>query len=84
MRPITVACFPKAQAALVVFDVTQRSSFLDVEAWLGRLHASGPGDVKIVLVGNKCDMEAERVRRPRAHSLTRALTECIHALTHTH
>ena len=60
MRPVTASVFPRAQAALVVFDVTDRRSFEDVEAWLGRVRASGAGDVQVVLVGNKCDI-VERV-----------------------
>ena len=44
----------------MVYDITDRQSFQDIETWLGevRQHAS-PNIVKI-LVGNKCDLKDQR------------------------
>ena len=44
----------------MVYDITDRQSFQDIENWLGevRQHAS-PNIVKI-LVGNKCDLKDQR------------------------
>lgn len=44
----------------MVYDITDRQSFQDIENWLGevRQHAS-PNIVKI-LVGNKCDLKEQR------------------------
>jgi len=47
-----------AVAALIVFDITHESSFLNVEEWISCLDLLN--DVKVIIIGNKCDMEAQR------------------------
>ena len=44
-----------------MFDVTNRSSFEKVTYWLKELKPHTPDTVRLVLVGNKADMEAQRV-----------------------
>lgn len=42
---------------LLLFDVTNRRSFLNVRAWLAEAEAaSGPERASLVLVGHKCDV----------------------------
>ncbi|GLE03193.1 hypothetical protein PINS_up012072 [Pythium insidiosum] len=54
--------YRKAVGALLIFDVTDRLSFLGVEKWLEQLlNVAEPG-LHAVLVGNKCDITgAKRV-----------------------
>eukprot|EP01089_Gocevia_fonbrunei_P016608 TRINITY_DN5195_c0_g1_i1.p1 TRINITY_DN5195_c0_g1~~TRINITY_DN5195_c0_g1_i1.p1 ORF type:complete len:222 (+),score=54.98 TRINITY_DN5195_c0_g1_i1:59-667(+) len=47
-----------AQAALVVYDITNDSSFARAKAWIRELE--GQGKMIIALVGNKCDLETGR------------------------
>ena len=50
------------QGAILVYDVTSRESFTKVEDWLTELETySTNHDCIKMLVGNKCDMEAERM-----------------------
>ena len=42
--------------ALVVYDVTKRSSFASVERWVKELRASAEPNIVIMLVGNKIDL----------------------------
>ena len=47
-------------AALIVFDVTSRESFMGTSAWIRDIRAERGDDVILLLVGNKADMEAQR------------------------
>ncbi|EEY60624.1 Rab11 family GTPase, putative [Phytophthora infestans T30-4] len=51
--------YRKAAGALLVFDVGNRASLLDVERWLDQLlNVAEPG-LHATLVGNKCDLPAD-------------------------
>ncbi|CAF3685951.1 unnamed protein product [Adineta steineri] len=49
------------KGAIVVFDVTNLKSFENVTRWLQEIDENSNNDVKILLVGNKCDLALERV-----------------------
>merc|ERR1711933_46150 len=49
-----------AAAAIVVFDITSRTSFNRANTWVKELQTQGKDDVIIALAGNKIDKEAER------------------------
>ncbi|KAE9552124.1 hypothetical protein FO519_004660 [Halicephalobus sp. NKZ332] len=50
-----------ATAAIIVYDITCRKSFEDVDKWASELHrCAGVKDPLIFLVGNKADLEASR------------------------
>jgi len=45
-----------ANAALLVYDVTRKKSLLNLEEWL-KLTRRHAGDIPVILVGAKCDLE---------------------------
>lgn len=50
-----------AQAAFIVFDLTNRESFENIKSWYEELKLFTPGeDIPIVIVGNKTDLTEER------------------------
>ena len=49
-----------SQCALVVFDLTNKSSFNDVQKWIKSVKTLSP-DATIILVGNKSDLINERI-----------------------
>nr|XP_004662288.2 ras-related protein Rab-17 [Jaculus jaculus] len=50
-----------ANAALLVYDITQKDSFHKAQQWLGDLEKEfPPGEIVVMLVGNKTDLEEER------------------------
>ena len=59
-KTITSAYYKGAHGIILVYDITDRDSFNNIGNWIAevRKHA-GPNVVKL-LVGNKCDLEAER------------------------
>jgi len=49
-----------AQAAIVVFDITNRNSFGKAKDWVKELQQQGDPNVVVAFVGNKIDMENMR------------------------
>eukprot|EP00276_Gloeochaete_wittrockiana_P016253 CAMPEP_0184347194 /NCGR_PEP_ID=MMETSP1089-20130417/15337_1 /TAXON_ID=38269 ORGANISM="Gloeochaete wittrockiana, Strain SAG46.84" /NCGR_SAMPLE_ID=MMETSP1089 /ASSEMBLY_ACC=CAM_ASM_000445 /LENGTH=201 /DNA_ID=CAMNT_0026678147 /DNA_START=33 /DNA_END=638 /DNA_ORIENTATION=+ len=49
-----------AQAAIVVFDITNQSSFSRAQTWIQELQVECNANVVIVLAGNKLDMASAR------------------------
>jgi Ras-related protein Rab-18 len=61
-RTLTPSYYRGGQGAILVYDVTNRESFQKIEDWLNELETYTTNhDMIKMLVGNKCDMEAERV-----------------------
>ncbi|XP_006893578.1 PREDICTED: ras-related protein Rab-17 [Elephantulus edwardii] len=53
--------FRGAHAALLVYDISSKESFLRAQQWLRDLESEIlPGDVVVMLVGNKTDLDEER------------------------
>jgi small GTP-binding protein len=46
---------------LIVYDVTNRESFESVASWVKLSNDKAPETARIVIVGNKCDLDAKRV-----------------------
>ena len=59
-RTITVSYFRGAQGILLVYDVTDRNSFNNVENWMEQIKQHSDDNVNLILVGNKCDLESQR------------------------
>ena len=60
-RSITRAYFKNCVCAMVVYDITCRKSFENIQNWLQDVHDQSPKTVLIVLIGNKIDLEDKRV-----------------------
>jgi small GTP-binding protein len=52
--------YRNAVGVVLVFDITTRATFDDLAAWLGEVHALCDPNAVVQLVGNKCDLAAER------------------------
>ena len=59
-KSITSAYYKGAKGAFVVYDITRRDTFTNVDKWIGELKSTGNEDVFILLIGNKSDLEQER------------------------
>lgn len=60
-RTITTSYYRSSDAILLVLDVTDKNSFRNIDAWLEDVRAYARKGVDIMLVGNKVDLEAQRV-----------------------
>ncbi|ODV86268.1 hypothetical protein CANARDRAFT_27518 [[Candida] arabinofermentans NRRL YB-2248] len=59
-RSLASMYYRNAQAALVVFDITQESSLEKAKYWVKELQKQANSNIVITLVGNKLDLSEER------------------------
>ncbi|XP_068082477.1 ras-related protein Rab-37 isoform X2 [Anabrus simplex] len=62
-RSVTHAYYRDAHALLLLYDVTNKTSFDNIRAWLGEIREYSQDDVVIMLLGNKSDCNSERLVR---------------------
>ena len=60
-RSITRAYYKNSVCAIVTYDITNRNSFENVQDWIDEVKSQTPKEILLVLVGNKIDLENERV-----------------------
>ncbi|XP_028242934.1 ras-related protein RABA6b-like isoform X2 [Glycine soja] len=58
-RAITSSYYRGALGAMLVYDISRRSSYENVSKWLLELREFGGEDMVVVLVGNKCDLDGQ-------------------------
>ena len=57
---LTNGFFKGSDGIIVVYSIADEKSFENVNKWMSQVHTRAPVDVKILLVGNKCDLESDR------------------------
>ncbi|XP_063930269.1 ras-related protein Rab-37-like isoform X1 [Zophobas morio] len=71
-RSVTHAYYRDAHALLLLYDVTNKTSFDNIRAWLSEIREYAQDDVVIMLLGNKADCGGDReVRREDGERLAR-------------
>lgn len=60
-RSITNAYYKGAKGCLLVYDITNKTSFENIDRWLSELKNNSEENISIILVGNKSDLESNRV-----------------------
>uniref|UniRef100_A0A671PVU2 RAB26, member RAS oncogene family n=1 Tax=Sinocyclocheilus anshuiensis TaxID=1608454 RepID=A0A671PVU2_9TELE len=60
-RSVTHAYYRDAHALLLLYDVTNKASFDNIQAWLTEIHEFTQQNVVIMLLGNKADSTHERI-----------------------
>ena len=60
-RGIVPMYFSRAAFIFIVYDISQKSTFAAVEDWLRIAKERAPGDAKYGILGNKCDLESQRM-----------------------
>ncbi|XP_061343666.1 ras-related protein RABA6b-like isoform X2 [Gastrolobium bilobum] len=59
-RAITSSYYRGALGAMLVYDITKRTTFMNVRKWLHELREFGGEDMVVILVGNKTDLGQSR------------------------
>ena len=57
---LTSSYYKGAKGALVVYDITNKDSFLKVERYANELRENGDKNIYMILVGNKIDLQERR------------------------
>jgi small GTP-binding protein len=60
-RSIAKAYFRNAVGVLLLFDICERKTFDEVSAWLNDVHALCDPTAVVMLIGNKADLQQNRV-----------------------
>ena len=59
-RAIASAYYRNAHGAIIVYDITRRESFENLNTWLTELRENGNEDLSIIVLGNKLDLIHDR------------------------
>ena len=60
-RSITNAYYKGAKGSLLVYDITNPKTFENIDRWLSDLKVNGDENISVVLLGNKSDLEQDRI-----------------------
>uniref|UniRef100_A0A8B9IN45 small monomeric GTPase n=1 Tax=Anser cygnoides TaxID=8845 RepID=A0A8B9IN45_ANSCY len=76
-RTITTAYYRGAMGFILMYDITNEESFNAVQDWSTQIKTYSWDNAQVLLVGNKCDMEDERVvSAEKGRQLAEHLGEC--------
>ena len=59
-KAITSVYYKGAKGAFIVYDITSRKTFENVDKWIGEIKERTTDDVKLIIIGNKTDLNNER------------------------
>ena len=60
-KSLTVTFYKQSQGMIICFDLTKRKTFDSVRNWVVAINRNCEENIATLLVGNKCDLEEERV-----------------------
>ncbi|XP_064388100.1 uncharacterized protein LOC135336273 isoform X2 [Halichondria panicea] len=59
-RSMAPMYYRRANAALIVYDITQKRTFDEAKEWVRELESKVDSNLALCVVGNKCDLAGER------------------------
>jgi Ras-related protein Rab-11A len=59
-KALSSAYYRGSYGALLIYDITKKSTFSNIDKWLKEVKEHTSEDTEILLVGNKCDLESLR------------------------
>ena len=59
-KAITSVYYKGAKGASIVYDITSRKTFENIDKWIGEIKERTTDDVKLIIIGNKTDLNNER------------------------
>jgi len=71
-RTITYGFYKNANGVILVYDISNRKSFLNIKTWLAAINEHASDSITKVLVGNKTDLDLELREVTRTEGQTTA------------
>ena len=59
-KAITGAYYKGSKGALVIYDITRKETFANIEKWVNDLKTAGDPKITIIIIGNKSDLADKR------------------------
>jgi len=59
-KAITGAYYKGSKGALVIYDITRKDTFANIEKWVNDLKTTGDPKITIIIIGNKNDLADKR------------------------
>lgn len=59
-RTITQSYYRSANGVIIVYDITKRATFLNLQRWIEEVRRYTESNVLLLLVGNKADLDSDR------------------------
>ena len=59
-KSLTSAYYKGSKGVLIVYDITKLQTFEKIEQWLSEVKEKAGNEIKVILVGNKLDLENKR------------------------
>ena len=60
-RSLISSFYHNSSLALLVYSISDRNSFINLDSWLNEVRTQGNPDINLFLIGNKVDLENNRV-----------------------
>ena len=60
-RAMTKNLFLKTQGIVIIFDISNETSFINLKSWMNDIKEECSADIPMILVGNKLDLEDRRI-----------------------
>lgn len=65
-RALTKSYYRQGQGIVLMFDLTEESSFLSLPQWLNDIQSNSDSNVCVVIVGNKIDLLKRKISKKQA------------------
>ena len=59
-KAITSVYYKGAKGAFIVYDITSKKSFDNIDKWINEIKEKNTNEVKLIIIGNKIDLNDER------------------------
>ncbi|CAH0394898.1 unnamed protein product [Bemisia tabaci] len=80
-RTITQSYYRSANGIIIVYDITKRATFLNLQRWIEEVRRYTASNVILILVGNKCDLDSLReVEFAEAEAMSEYIPEILYVL----
>ncbi len=77
-KSITNAYYKGSKGAFIVYDISRKTTFENVDKWIGELKDNASEDVHIMIVGNKSDLEDKReVKKEEGIEFSKIYNYCL-------